>query len=54
MTTHKKLSEVKQLLDDEQSGNISKIDRVTAFNDFKREGIANTTNAGSQRIAELI
>ena len=39
MTTHKKLSEVKQLLDDERSGNISKIDSVKAFNDFKREGI---------------
>ena len=39
MTTHKKLPEVKQLLDDERSGKILKIDRVKAFNDFKREGI---------------
>ena len=31
--------EVKQLLDDERSGNISKINRVKDFNDFKREGI---------------
>ena len=37
--THKKLPEVKQLLDDERRGKNLKNDRVKAFNDFKREGI---------------
>ena len=44
MTTHKKLPEVKQLLDDERSGKSSKGDRVKAFNDFKREGIAENSD----------
>ena len=39
MTAHKTHPEVKQLLDDEQSDVISKIDHVKAFSEFKREGI---------------
>ena len=35
MIAHKKQPEVKQLLDDEQSGKISKSDRIKAFSEFQ-------------------